>query len=83
MNNNFVAENLRFLRKSNNLTQAQFAQKLHISPQAISKWEKDKSIPDIDLLMNIAMMFSIRVDDILNTKLSSNINFYLKQVSND
>ena len=53
------------LRKENNLTQEDVANKLGISPQAVSKWENGISMPDITLLVDIANMFNVSVDTLL------------------
>lgn len=53
------------LRKENNLTQEDVANKLGISPQAVSKWENGISMPDISLLVDIASMFNVSVDTLL------------------
>ncbi len=53
------------LRKKANFTQEEVATKLNITPQAVSKWENDVSAPDISLLIEIADMFSVTVDELL------------------
>ena len=53
------------LRKQNNMTQAEVADALHISYQAVSKWERDESLPDITLLPSIAELFQISIDKLL------------------
>lgn len=45
-------------RKEQKLSQAQFAQKLCVSPQAVSKWERGESMPDIIMLDRIAKLFN-------------------------
>lgn len=71
MDTKIIAQNLVFLRKRSGLTQAQLAAHLHVSPQAVSKWEKEKSIPDIDVLNSISAFFRISVDELLNLKLKN------------
>lgn len=53
------------MRTKNNLTQLNVAEKLNITPQAVSKWERCESMPDITLLPEIAEMYGITVEDIL------------------
>ncbi len=53
------------LRKKANFTQEEVATKLNITPQAVSKWENDVSAPDISLLIELADMFSVTVDELL------------------
>ena len=42
------------LRKEANLTQSELGEKLNITAQAISKWEKGEAMPSIDILKNLA-----------------------------
>lgn len=58
---NFIKD----LRKSNNLTQKQFADKLGVTYQAVSKWETGKSIPDIMLLKEISKIFTVDINELL------------------
>ena len=60
-------EKLNYLRKNAGLTQEDVAQHLGISPQAVSKWENDLSCPDIMLLPEIAKLYGITVDELLNS----------------
>ncbi len=57
-----IANNIIHLRKENKLTQAELAQKLNYSDKAISKWERAESVPDIEILKQIADMFGVTVD---------------------
>ena len=50
MNMNIISKYLQFLRKSNNYTQDDLAEKLGISRQAVSKWETGMTIPDLSLI---------------------------------
>ena len=59
---NSISENLLRLRKSKNLTQANIADKLGVSFQAVSKWECGSSLPDIELLPAIADIFNVTID---------------------
>ena len=54
------------LRKERNWTQMQLADQLNVTHQAVSRWETGDSFPDIATLSQIAEMFDIRVDDLLN-----------------
>ena len=60
-----LAANLAELRKSENLTQAEFAARLNYSDKAVSKWERGDSLPDVVMLKTIADMYHLRVDDLL------------------
>lgn len=60
-----LAENLRNLRDDYNYTQTQIAEKLNISRQAYSNYETGKRIPDIDLLIRIADIYQITLEQLL------------------
>ena len=48
------------------LSQEQLAEKLCVSRQAITKWESDKGIPDIENLQNISKLFGVSIDSLLD-----------------
>lgn len=56
---------LKELRNEKNITQEQLAKHLQISPQAVSKWERNEGYPDIMLLPRIALYFDVTIDDLL------------------
>ena len=56
------------LRKKNNLTQKEFAEKFGVTFQAVSKWENGKNIPDIAILKQICEEFNIDINEILDVK---------------
>jgi len=60
-----VAQNIIELRKSHNWTQAELAQKLNYSDKAVSKWERAESLPDVTVLKEIADVFLVTVDYLL------------------
>lgn len=62
------AKKLAHFRKSAGLTQSQLAEKLNYSDKSVSKWERAEAIPDIFVLSQIAELFSVRVDDLINEK---------------
>ena len=56
-----IARNITYLRKRNNLTQSELADKLYYSNKAISKWERGDSLPDAEMLKEIADFFGVSV----------------------
>lgn len=62
---NIIAQNITELRKQKKLTQAEFAERLNYTDKAISKWERGESIPSIEVLKQIADMFGVKVDYLL------------------
>ena len=74
--NIFFSENIKQLRKERDLTQEALADFLGVSFQAVSKWERSESYPDIELLPAIAAFFSVSTDDLLGvdkTKIENEI----------
>lgn len=65
-----LGERLSAARKAKGLTQDDFAKKLDVTPQAISKWENSLSCPDILLLPKISEILGISIEELLtgNTK---------------
>lgn len=74
--NNF-GEIIKDIRKKNNLTQKELADKLYVTYQAVSKWENNKSIPDISILQNISEMFNIDLNYLTNTKKRNNTIYFI------
>lgn len=60
--NKIIAENIAFLRTTNKMTQLDLAEKLNYSDKAVSKWERGESIPDVRVLMNIASIFGVNIN---------------------
>lgn len=60
-----IAHNLVRLRQQAGLTQLKLAEKLNYSDKAVSKWERGESIPDLRVLIQLAELYNIKVDDII------------------
>ncbi|MCM1155274.1 MAG: helix-turn-helix domain-containing protein [Roseburia sp.] len=60
-----LGENLQFLRKKNDITQEQLAEKLDVSRQSISKWESDTTYPEMDKLIQLCQLFHVSMDDLV------------------
>ena len=61
-----LAENLKKIRKEHNLSQEQLAEQLGVSRQSVSKWESNQAYPEMDKVIQLAKMFNLNVDDLLN-----------------
>ena len=70
MNQSKFSEFIKEIRKKDNLTQKEFADKFGVTYQAVSKWENGKNMPDITLLKEIAEYYNISVDEFLNGEIS-------------
>ena len=60
-----IAKNISELRRAAEMTQFELAERLNYSDKAVSKWERGESVPDIAVLKNIADIFSVTVDYLL------------------
>lgn len=61
-----IANNLTELRTQAKLTQLQLAEMLNYSDKAVSKWERGEAIPDLRVLIQLAEIYHITVDDIIS-----------------
>lgn len=61
-----LGEKIKQARKNSGLTQEQIAEKLMISRPAITKWESDKGIPDIENLKALSKLLDVSIDYLLN-----------------
>lgn len=61
-------QRLQKLRKQKNMTQGDFADRLGVTAQAVSKWENDLSYPDITLIPTIATIFNVEENDLFGFK---------------
>ena len=59
------------LRKEKDWTQVDLAERLHVTNQAVSRWETGESYPDVTLLVRLAELFGVTVDDLLNGGLAA------------
>jgi transcriptional regulator with XRE-family HTH domain len=60
-----VANNIKYLRRMNGLTQEQFARKIGIKRSLLGAYEEGRANPNLDNLMNIAKIFGTTVDNLL------------------
>ena len=58
-----LADNLKKIRKDNNLSQEQLAEKLGVSRQSVSKWESGLSYPEMDKVLQICQLFNLNIND--------------------
>jgi uncharacterized protein YjbI with pentapeptide repeats len=59
LHSNLIGNKIAIARKNANLSQAELAQQISISPQAVGKWERGESLPDITTLNNLAKIFGV------------------------
>lgn len=69
-----LGERLTELRKKDNLSQEEMAEKLGVSRQTISKWELDQSLPDFDKILPICKLYGISSEELLTGRKLDNNN---------
>lgn len=68
-----VGRKIAILRKEKNLTQMELADMLNVSFQAVSNWERGETMPDISKLPEIAQIFNVTIDEILDNQNGTSI----------
>ena len=79
--NIYLSENIKMLRKQRGLTQEGLADLLGVTFQAVSKWERSESFPDVAMLPVIADFLGTTIDDLFGVDKAKNeeqINEYLE-----
>lgn len=66
--NLITATRLQELRKANGYSQEVLAEKLGVSRQSVSKWERAEASPDTDNLILLSKIYGVSIDDLLNTE---------------
>lgn len=76
-----LGEKIYLLRKNKNISQEEFADILNTSRQAVSKWERNESKPDVDKLINIAKLFNVSIDYLLSYEINySNVDDFINKL---
>ena len=73
---NFIKE----IRKKNNLTQKQLADKYNVTYQAVSKWENGKNMPDTSLIKQMSKDFNVSLDDMFDGEIKLEKKDYSKYI---
>lgn len=63
---------LKELRAKKGLSQAELAKRLGVTQQAVGRWERDKNLPDNDILKKISVMFGVSLDYLLDNNTHQN-----------
>jgi len=71
MNEQTFGAKLATLRKAHNLTQADLAAQLHMTDKAVSKWERDRSLPDLQTLAQLAKILEVSPEALLPEQTAS------------
>src|SRR5699024_4466541 len=68
MRDKMYGKHLKELREAKKLSQDQVAKELNVSRQAISKWENDKTFPDIDNLIRLSRLYGVTLDKLVGVE---------------
>jgi len=60
-----IGEKIRYYRLQNQMTQEKLAAELNISFQAVSKWERNESLPDVTIIARLAEVLNVTCDTLL------------------
>lgn len=78
-----IANRLYELRKKNSFSQEELADKIGVSRQAVSKWERAEASPDTDNLILLAKLYNVSLDELLTTsepvELTEGMNVTVKE----
>ena len=70
-----ISNIIKEIRKKNNMTQKEFANKYNVTYQAVSKWENGRNLPDISILKKICDDYKIDLDDVFSCKKDNRKNY--------
>lgn len=65
----YLAQNLKYLRESKNISQKTFADSLGVTSSAVSMWETNQRHPDIYIILAISEFFGVCIDDLVKKEL--------------
>lgn len=71
-----LGTNIQYLRKLNKMTQEQFAEKLDITRQTVSRWESDEVTPELNKLVEMCSLFSCKLDELVREDMSAKDTIY-------
>lgn len=73
-----LGNNLQYLRRMmNRMTQEELAERMGVSRQTISKWELDTATPELEKLVELAKLFNVSLDELINGDMGTDDEHYL------
>lgn len=78
-----LADKISSLRRQNNWSQEELAEKLGISRQSVSKWESGTSIPDLDKILKLSAIFDVSTDYLLKDEIEQIVPSELDCISEE
>jgi len=70
---NTIGDRIAIARQNKQMTQDEFASRLGVTPQAVSKWERGQGLPDVSLLEGICTVLSIDANTLLGLDVPKNV----------
>ncbi len=70
---NHIGDTISKMRQNKNMTQEEFASRLGVTPQAVSRWERGNSLPDISLIKGICDVLSISANTLLGIEIEHKV----------
>jgi len=70
---NHIGDTISRMRQNKNMTQEEFASRLGVTPQAVSRWERGNSLPDISLIKGICDVLSISANTLLGIEVEHKV----------
>ena len=70
MTNKTMGDMICTLRKEQGMTQKELADKLNVTDKAVSKWERNVSLPDTGTIPKLAELFGITIDELMTATLN-------------
>ncbi len=67
----YIAQNIKHLRKAKGITQGELAEMIEKVPTTISDYEKGKTVPPLDIALQLGDIFGVSLDDLVKRDLSS------------
>ena len=74
-----LGENIKTYRQKKGYTQEDVANRLHVTRQTISKWEKNYSVPDAEVFVKLADVLEVQTSQLLEVKVDSEVQTEEKQ----
>lgn len=71
-----LGTNISYLRKQNKYTQEQFAEKMNVTRQTVSRWEADEVVPELSKLVDMCNLFACKLDALVREELADQGDIY-------
>ena len=78
--NKIISQNLIELRQKSGMTQLQVAEHINYSDKSISKWERGDAIPDVPVMLKLANLYGVTIDDIVSKHIQKPIKPKAKKI---